>query len=249
MQNEKLLKLLEDIGLNNNEAQVYLASLSLGSTTVLKISKLSGIKRSTVYDVIESLKNKGLMNIELKGWKQFYKAENPERLASVLEERNRSFSAKLPELMSLYSLKGGQSSIKYYTGLKSMKQIYLDTLNEVKKGDEYLIITNQEKWFNLDSEFWMKEYIQERAKLPCKTRLISTDSPIAREHKKFQKNYNSEFKIFPEDTEINVDTVLTPYKLIVVDLTHPLTTLVIENKNIIQLQKQTFEMIWRSIPE
>jgi len=247
MQNEKLTKLLIDIGLNTNEASVYLTTLSLGQTTVLKISKNSGLKRSTVYDVVDSLKHKGLMQIVPAGLKQLYKAESPERLETVLENRKLEFSARLPELMAMYSLEGGESNIKFYTGLKSMKQIYLDTLKEIKYGDEYLIITDQEKWFNLDREFWMKEYIQERAKLPCKTRLISTNSELALEHKKFEKNYNEEFKIFAIDTKINVDVVITSNKLIVVDLIPPLTTLVIENKNIIQLQKQMFEIIWKSI--
>lgn len=247
MKNEKLLKLLEDIGLNTNEANVYLSSLSLGPTTVLKISKSSGIKRSTVYDVIDSLKEKGLMRVELNGFKKIYNCENPERLEAILETRKREFSAKLPELMSLYKLEGGESSIKYYTGLKAMKQIYLDTLNEIKYNEEYLIITNQEKWFNLDPDFWMKEYIEERAKLPCKTRLISQDSKIAQEHQKFQKNYNQDFKIFKQDVNVNIDMVLTPNKLIIVDLLPPLTSLIIENKNIIELQKQMFNVIWESI--
>lgn len=246
MKNEKLLKLLEDIGLNTNEANVYLAALSLGPTTVLQISKHSGIKRSTVYDVVDSLKSKGLMSIELKGLKQIYVCENPERLDAVLESRKRDFSAQLPELMALYKLQGSESSIKYYSGLKAMKQVYLGTLIDIKKDDEYLIITNQEKWFSLDPDFWMKEYIEVRAKLPCKTRLLSQDSEIAREHQKFQRNFNEEFRIFKQGVSINIDMVLTPTKLIIVDLSPTLTTLVIENKNIIELQKQMFEILWQN---
>ncbi|MEK7585622.1 MAG: helix-turn-helix domain-containing protein [Patescibacteria group bacterium] len=249
MKNEKLLDTLKDIGLDETEAQVYLASLSLGPTTVLRIARVSEIKRTTVYGVIESLKNKGLMRIEPKGLKQLYVAENPENLETILDKRKREFSAKLPDFMALYKLEGGESSIKYYTGLKAMKRIYLGTLDDVKRGGEYLVITNEEKWFELDPDFWMKEYIEERAKLPCKTRLISQNSNIAQEHHKFQKNYNEEFKIFTSDVSLNIDMVLVPDKLIIVDLLPPLTTLVIENKNIIELQKQLFEIIWRSLPE
>lgn len=248
MKNIKLLQTLKDIGLDETEAQVYLTSLSLGPTTVLKIARGSETKRTTVYGVIESLKNKGLMRIELKGLKQLYIAENPEKLETILDDRKRQFSAKLPDFMALYKLEGGESSIKYYTGLKDMKKVYLSTLDDIKRGGEYLVITNEEKWFELDPDFWMKEYIEERAKLPCKTRLISQDSKIAREHEKFQRNYNEQFKIFKNEISLNIDMVLTPNKLIIVDLLPPLTTLVIENKNIIELQKQLFEIIWQSLP-
>lgn len=249
MKNEKLLSILKNIGLDETEAQVYLTSLSLGPTTVLKIARSSEIKRTTVYGVIESLKNKGLIRIEPKGLKQLYVAESPEKLEELLDSRKREFSAKLPDFMALYKLEGGENSIKYYTGLKSMKRVYLDTLDDVKRGGEYLVITNEEKWFELDPDFWMKEYIEERAKLPCKTRLISQDSKIAQEHHKFQKNYNEEFKIFKNNVSLNIDMVLIPNKLIIVDLLPPLTTLVIENKNIIELQKQLFEVIWSSLSE
>lgn len=249
MKNQKLLGILKNIGLDETEAQVYLTSLSLGPTTVLKIARSSEIRRTTVYGVIESLKNKGLMKIELKGLKQLYIAENPEKLEDILDNRKREFSAKLPNFMALYKLEGGESSIKYYTGLKDMKKVYLSTLDDIRRGGEYLVITNEEKWFDLDPEFWMKEYIEERAKLPCKTRLISQDSKTAREHEKFQRNYNEQFKIFKNEISLNIDMVLVPNKLIIVDLLPPLTTLVIENKNIIELQKQLFEIIWRSLPE
>lgn len=247
MKNEKLLMVLKNIGLDKEEAEVYLSSLSLGPTTVLKIARASGLKRTTVYGVIDSLKDKGLMRIDVKGMKNLYVAENPENLDGMLENRKREFNEKLPDFMALYKLQGGEGSIKYYTGLRAMKKIYIDTLYDIKSGDEYLVITNQKKWFELDPDFWMKEYIEERAKLPCKTRIISENSDIAREHQKFQRNYNEEFRIFKEGTSINIDMVLTPNKLIIVDLLPPITTLVIENKNIIELQKQLFEIIWQSL--
>lgn len=247
MKNSKLSKILKNIGLEENEAEVYLASLSLGPTTVLKIARSSEIKRTTLYGVIESLKNKGLMRVETKGLKSLYVAENPEYLDTMLETKKRELNSNLANFMALYKLQGSESSMKYYTGLKAMKRVYLSTLDDIRNGDEYLVITNQKKWFELDSDFWMKEYIEERAKLPCKTRLISQDSDLAREHQKFQKNYNEEFKIFKQGTNIDIDMVLTNQKLIIVDLSEPLTTLVIENKNIINLQKQLFEVIWQSL--
>lgn len=69
MKNIKLLETLKDIGLDESEAQVYLTSLSLGPTTVLRIARGGETKRTTVYGIIESLKNKGLMKVELKGLK------------------------------------------------------------------------------------------------------------------------------------------------------------------------------------
>ncbi len=244
--NEKLNQILRDIGLDENEARVYLASLSLGSTTVLKIARASGIKRTTVYSVIDALKDKGLVQVELKGLKQTYAAENPENLGIVLERRKNEFQNTLSEFMALYKLQGGESTIKYYTGLKAMQNIYMETLKEIKPHEDYLVIANQEKWYTLQPDFALK-FIEERAKLNIKTRLLFQDSEIAREHKKIERNFNQEIKILPKGNPLNVDTLLLPNKLIVLELTPPYMTVIIENKSIIELHREMFEIIWQSL--
>ncbi|MEI8130361.1 MAG: helix-turn-helix domain-containing protein [bacterium] len=246
MQNDKLLSILKEIGLSEDEANVYLSTLSLGITSVLKIARATNIKRTTIYGIIDSLKEKGLMRVELKGLKQFYVAENPERLEIMLERRKNAFSKILPEFQALYNLKGGESVIKYYTGLSVMQDIYRDTLKEIRPHEDYLVITNQEKWYNLDPNFALS-YIEERAKLPIKTRMLFQDSPLAREHKKLERNFNEEIKILPTTNALNVDTVLLPEKLITLELTPPYMTVVIENKSIVSLHKEMFEIIWKSI--
>ena len=87
MKNEQLIEILKEIGLSENEAEVYLTSLSLGPTTILKIAKSSGIGRTTVYSVIETLKNKGLIHIKPVGLKQLYVAEHPDRLENIIENK------------------------------------------------------------------------------------------------------------------------------------------------------------------
>ena len=248
MKNEKLLSILKEIGLSNDEAEVYLSALSLGITSVLKLARATNIKRTTVYGIVDSLKEKGLMRIELKGLKQFYAAENPEKLEIMLERRKDQFAKNLPEFMALYKLEGGESVMKYYTGIPAMQEIYRQTLKEIRPREDYLVITNQDKWYNLDQKFSLG-YIEDRAKLPIKTRLLFQDSDFAREHQRLERNFNEEVKILPAGAPLNVDTILLPNKLITFELTPPYITVIIENKSIIELHKEMFEVIWRSIPK
>ena len=244
MQNDKLLDILKDIGLSEDESSVYLSALSLSETSVLKLARATNIKRTTIYGIVDALKEKGLMRIELRGLKQLYAAENPERLEIMLERRKNDFSKILPEFQALYNLKGGESVIKYYTGLSAMHDIYRDTLKEIRPHEDYLVITNQEKWYNLNPKFALS-YIEERAQLPIKTRMLFQDSPLSREHKKIERNYNEEIRILPPETKLNVDTVLLPNKLITLELSPPYMTVVIENKSIISMHKELFEIIWK----
>ncbi|MDP9249078.1 MAG: BlaI/MecI/CopY family transcriptional regulator [bacterium] len=248
MKNDKLLNILKNIGLEQKEASVYLASLSLGPTSILRLARACDIKRTTIYGIVENLKQKGLISIEQKGLKHIYTPENPEKLELMLESRQSEFKNVLPEFLGLYKLKGEESVIKYYTGISKMQAIYRDSLKEIRPHEDYLVIANQEKWYNLDPKFAVS-YIEERAKLDIKTRLLFQDSKIAREHKKFEKNFNQKSKILPIGTPLNVDTILLPKKMVVLELTPPYMTVVIENKSIVELHREMFEIIWRSIVE
>jgi len=54
-------KELQEIGLNANEAKIYLSILKLGEATANRIANLSEIARSTTYDILEKLKHRGLI--------------------------------------------------------------------------------------------------------------------------------------------------------------------------------------------
>ena len=150
MKNTSLTNTLTTLGLTDHEAAVYLAALSLGPATILKIAGVAEIKRTTVYSVIESLKIKGLMAIHVKGFKKLFVAENPEKLKTILLTRQSLLAQTLPEFLALYNLKGTESTIKYYEGLAGVKSVYESLLTDVRPKEDYLIISHQAEWLNLD---------------------------------------------------------------------------------------------------
>lgn len=81
---------LIEIGLTENEARTYLAALELGETTIVRISKKSGVKRTTTYLSVESLKEKGFLSELKKKKKIFFYAEDPRILQDKIEERKKA---------------------------------------------------------------------------------------------------------------------------------------------------------------
>lgn len=246
MKTTKLESILINLGLTENEANVYLASLSLGPATILKISQAGNIKRTTVYSVIESLKKKGLMRIELKGWKKLYTAENPEKLEFILEEKKNQLASSLPEFMSLYNLKGGESFIKYYEGLQAVKSVYESLLRDIRPHEDYMIVSDQSKWQELDPKYFLK-FLERRAKLNINIRLLLQDSEVARKVQKIQATYNEKIKILPKGTSLVTNLVVIPKRVVIHQLTPPIMAMVIENKSIIKMHQQFFEIMWQSI--
>jgi sugar-specific transcriptional regulator TrmB len=246
MINQKLLNILVELGLNEHEAKVYLAAVSLGSATILNISKAAEIKRTTVYSIIESLKQKGLMNIVQKGFKKQYSALSPERLEIMIENRREEFKKNLPELLSLYNFKENESMIKYYEGLNGIKNIYEELIKDIKPSDYYLVISDTQKWKGIDEPYFNK-FMERRFKKGIKAQMIFQDTEGAL--KQIGKFPNEEIKILPPDIKFNVSLTITPRKLLFFQITHPIMAMVIENKNIIEMHKELFEIIWKSIKD
>ncbi len=241
---DKAIELLKDFGLHENEAEVYLASLSLGATTILRLANQSGVNRTTVYEIVESLERKGLMKKEIKGLKTLFSPEHPGRLENALDAKRLALTRLLPELESKYHLKGTGSSIKYYEGLTAIKNLYDDLASELKSTDFYYVVSNTAEWEALDDNYFLKHHVEIFSQKKVDRRVLFVDSPEAQKRKQFEKNFNEQVKILPKDANIHVDLCITPYKLVFFQLHQPLVALVVENETMINTQKEIFEMLW-----
>jgi len=239
---------IKDFGLSENEAKVYVASLSLGPSTVLKIAKEAEIKRTTTYAILESLKTKGLIVNEIKGLKNLYTAEGPERLEEILEDKKEKFREILPELEAIHNLKGGESFIKYYEGVAGVKTVYDHILDGLKPGDDYMIISDMEQFLKMDREYFTK-FIERRVKYNLKVRTIIQNSESGRYYKTIEVNTNQKIKFLSEGTKLTANLVITPHRVIITQIIAPIVTIIIENKSIVEMQKEQFEIIWNTLED
>jgi HTH-type transcriptional regulator, sugar sensing transcriptional regulator len=246
MQKQEIKETLIDFGLSEHEALVYLSALSLGQSTVNEIAKHSGVKRTTVYPVIECLKRKGIMNIEVKGLKKLFVAESPEKLERIIEDKKDRLKSMLPELTAIHSLKNNESFIKYYEGVEGVRTVYDTILDDLKRGDEYLIISDISRFLKMDREYF-DSFIDRRAKLDLKVRTIIQDTEDAHHYKKFERNKNWAIKIFEKSIDLKANLVILPNKLVITQIVDPIITIVIENKSLVEMQRQQFNIIWDSI--
>jgi len=86
---EQLEKDLQQIGLSEKEAKVYLASLELGPSTAQTIAAKATVNRPTTYVMIESLIKRGLMSSFQKGKKRFFVAGKPTQLLYLLDAKKK----------------------------------------------------------------------------------------------------------------------------------------------------------------
>ena len=135
-------KTLENLGLSEKEALVYLALLEVENDSIIDISKKTDINRTTIYPVIEGLLKKGLVSEVQSGKKVFYQAESPERLETYVEWQKLLFEEKarvikdiIPQLKATRRDSGEKPVIKMYEGHDGIVSSVEDLSSNLREGE------------------------------------------------------------------------------------------------------------------
>lgn len=87
MSRYELQLILEDVGLSEKEAAVYLACLEIGTGLASAIAKRAGINRCTTYAILEKLTTKGLIIQFIENENKLYQVEDLLKLSKYVELR------------------------------------------------------------------------------------------------------------------------------------------------------------------
>ena len=118
-----IIKNIESLGLTNTESTIYLALLKIGESTAVQLSKEIEIHRRTIYDNLNILLKKGLVNFKIKNGVKYFEANNPKTLKIFLEEKEKTLADILPVLNSHYKNKQKSPQINIYSGIQGAKSI------------------------------------------------------------------------------------------------------------------------------
>lgn len=240
---------LQKIGLTEKEAKVYLATLELGGDKVQEIAKKAGLKRPTVYVILDELKQKGLIFHEKKTGADIYTAVNPDQLKRKIEEQKKSLDEALPFLRAMYTGEKSKPQVQVFEGIEGMKEVYFNHL--FKSKTEILFFTAVEKLhavFPDVLDMWIKNTQTKERK---KTREILNADPGDIEYglKVTKGNPDTEVRIIPYGSApplSGVDNAIFEDKVILVSLEGKLFTTLIQSKVLADALRTLFELAWAS---
>jgi len=119
---------LKQIGLNEKESRVYAVLIQAGDSLVSEISQKTGINRSLLYSVLSDLANKGIVTYIIKNNVRYYRAAEPNKILSMLKEKEKAFESILPDLMELHKPRTKRPIIEILEGKEGIKTILNDVL-------------------------------------------------------------------------------------------------------------------------
>lgn len=145
---------LQKIGLTNGEARIYLALLSLNSSTVGPIVKKSSVAYSKVYEVLERLIEKGLVSYTIKEKTKYFQALEPSRLKEYLEKKEKEIIENkqlinkiIPNLIKITSNESRCQESEVFVGEKGIKTAYEILLrNTIKRGSLRFFYIHNKKY-------------------------------------------------------------------------------------------------------
>lgn len=237
------LKTLEDIGLTKNEATVYLALLELGPTTVKPLIEKTNLHRSRIYDSLERLSKLGLVSFVIKSGKKHFKASNPERLLTLIKEKETKIKKILPSLKELSNLPKIKLEASIYQGKEGMKTIYEDIL---KSGTK--------EWLGMGSSgkvpeilpYYVPQLHKRRIKSRIKIRAIFANTRKAQKRaKEFLEMGLAEVKFMPKNYQSPSTTYIYNNKIAIVLYSEEILGIIIENREINKSFKNYFEWMWK----
>ena len=243
----ELKNLLMDVGLKEKEADVYMAILALGQGTASRIAREAHIVRTTAYDILNSLFDKGLVTLTGKEPKQEYVAESPENLRTFLEHRlnqmqNDFEEAKnilIPQLKSIHNI-SSRPKVMFYEGAEGLKHVYEDTLTSCEPIRAYASVENMHE--GLPGYF--PEYYKRRVERGIAIRAIIPNTKTGAERKNFDKDEMRESALVPKDKfsfspEINI----YDDKVMIASWKEKLG-IIIESSEIAGAMKKIYELAW-----
>jgi len=202
----ELITKLENLGLSQKKAKIYLATLELGETTVWEIAKRAGLKRASLYPIIEDLISQKLIHRIVRGEKRKLVAADSQEIEGIIRKRNRLLEETLPELKVL-GLKKGKTKprVRFYEGQEGIKIFCNDTL---KDKEPIKAFSDVRRAYEIMGPL-ADEYIEERAKLGIPIKIIVRDDFWGKNHQRRDRGSLRETRLipkeeFPFEMEVNI---------------------------------------------
>jgi len=243
--NRAVRPLLQRIGLNDREIDVYLALLAIKMGRATQIAKAAHQSRSHTYLILRSLTEKGLVSEVERGRIIHFVAEAPERLLSYLQNREQEIQGlaslvqgMVPYLASLTPRMIGEPRVTVAHGLEGIKQVYRDILTR-----PFVSFFNPKVDWDAFGGNIVIQLFGEGAKLRGKDLLVNNDAARAYiadvpPHKEYQ------IRLLPKGITFDADVIIFMNEISMFTFSEEPTIIRIENPLLADAFRAWHSALW-----
>lgn len=248
LMNEDIIKILSYFDLSESEAKVYLAALKVGKGTAYEITKVTNLKRPTVYVIIDSLVQKGLITTQPQKGRTLCLPVAPRRLVDMWKGRVESLEAIQPDLNVFYRQSEIQPKVQIFEGEKGVDSVYNELPPLESKGDEILLfgsIRAIENGFNYLFPRWERAFKNKKNKVK---ELLNAEPDLENylNQRTILDNPNYEIRVMDNDVFGKTDNIIFQDKLAIFSLDKELFVTTIQSEEIVKTYRALFDAAWAS---
>jgi sugar-specific transcriptional regulator TrmB len=230
--------LLKQIGFSESESQTYLALLRLRNAHAGKISKSSQLNRTTTYDALNRLIEKGLVTQAITNNRRTFQPIHPSQILERVKNMEETAKEIIPELTKLYdsSEKPVEETV-VYCGRKGIKHILFDIL----KCKEYVGM-GFSRYFLENMKHDFISFQKRKKELKTKARVILAES--ARDTEEVKIGFSNVKYIPDEYASITTSFAYGNQVAYIIWMQTPIAT-VITSEIVAQSYRNNFELMWK----
>jgi sugar-specific transcriptional regulator TrmB len=240
---------LQKLGFTDQESQLYLHTLSLGSFNAAELAEKLGISRPNIYKLVTNLETKGLIHIRSNGPRnKTYNVEPPSVVLEKLRQINtdsqrleRDVSMTMPDLLALYRQGDLPTSIKVFEGEAQFNKTFDLVLDEARDSMEFF--GSAEDFIGFVS--WRREhqFIKERIDNNIKVKALLLPGPDATALKLRDKDQLRETRLLKNIDDFPTSFQLFGNKVVIWQPKTPLG-LLIADEYIVAMLRSMFNFMW-----
>lgn len=245
----QLEELLREIGLTDYETKVYLALLDLGKSTTNGILKKAKLNTGKIYDILDSLSNKGFVSIIIEnGVKKFSPAE-PQRIYQYIEKKKeavnnyeKSLNEFIPQILEKINQKKEDIKIEIFTGNEGYKTATLKEISRYRKGAKLYVlgVLPEQKYPKIVHSFYMENVQPKRLLKNVDVRKIFSED-ARKETQYIEKGTQVRYIQYSSPITMNIIDNLTILEIFSTEI----IMISIESNEIAKSFIDQFELIWK----
>ncbi len=229
---------LKELGLTDNEIKIYLSLLEHGILNPTQLAEKTGLHRSYIYDTLERLLERGIVNTVLVDKKKNYQAVDPKALREIFELKLRQLDSIMPKLSALFKLAKEETRVELHRGKRVYRTLIKDLVSDIKVNDVVFLQGVDENILETVEPIYLKQYFTIIKEKNVKEKII------IKKGGKQLKEANLEYREL--DPKYLGDTTVVVYqsKVYLFIWGNPHYLIIINSSKVANTYKKQFELLW-----
>jgi sugar-specific transcriptional regulator TrmB len=242
--NSQLLAWLVTTGLDEHRAAIYLAALSRGEATAAELAKDLKMTRTTMYDNLRILEERGYVRTVRHGKRKTFVALQPKELSRRIDEQRDRLKDLLPDFLSLAAGSSSSSFAQTFIGQYASREIFEDILQHA--DGEYAYFSAPGETIRTVDRRFMEAWIKRRVAKKIKSRSLRIKTKAAPANPIYTEEgpYLRQIRYLPAYVDLKCSIYLYDNRIGIISTSKEGAAYIIHSPDLAFSMKQLFEFLW-----